>query len=85
MYPTRDTYSGDNVLDGYSDSLFFDMHIFDPKEKRKWVLENRDGISLLGAPVINAGVFKDGSSFLRLAGPLKIDIFASPCILPIKE
>ena len=71
LYPKEEAFPN-----GYYDSKFFDLHIFNTKTKEKRIIENRDGLTFLENVFIDIiRVYIDGSFFIRLKEFTNIDIF----------
>lgn len=68
MYAKEDTRDEDGNLNGYNDSLFCEVHIFDPVNRKKYVTGRHDGVNLFNANMRNVKVFKDGSTMLTTFG-----------------
>ena len=76
IYPTKDTLRDDSdYIDGYDDSLLFDLHIYDLESLTKQIVCGRDQIELR-VPA-NARVFKDGSTMIVIKGPTRITLYQS--------
>lgn len=75
MYAKSDTYDEDGTLNGYRDSLFCEVHVYDTKNDFKYVFINKDGVTLLHANIWQVRVFKDGSTMLILNGSHKLEVF----------
>jgi len=61
---------------GYHDSMFFDLWIFNTDTMEKRFIPNRDGLSFnAGVQIYLSRIFIDGSTLIRLTNPRKVDIF----------
>lgn len=67
LYPLRDTMNEDGELNGFSDALFFETRIFDPKNRTYSICEN-DSVDTLNADVYSIKIFKDGSTMIMFRG-----------------
>lgn len=68
MYPYEDTRNEYGELNGYNDSLFCELHIFDPNTRKKYVTRNHDAVNVFQANVYDIKVFKDGSTMITAYG-----------------
>lgn len=74
LYATSDTTREDGQLDGYQDSLFFDIHVYDQDSKRHGVIaRDCDGLSI-ECPC-SVRIFKDGSTMLFFSTKVQLDIW----------
>lgn len=71
MYPKELAYPN-----GYYDSRFFDLVLFNEEIKEKRTVEGRDGIYFNNETKIKlARIFADGSTLIKFDGYVKIKIF----------
>lgn len=69
MYPHSDTYDEDGELQGYVDSLFFKVDIYDTENMMVYRLKRRfDAVDTYNALLEYVRIFKDGSTMLKFAG-----------------
>lgn len=69
-------YAKENAFpNGYFDSKFFDLHIYNTESREKRIVEHRDGLAFGNDVRINMSrVFIDGSFFIKLKNIESIDI-----------
>lgn len=67
LYSKSDTMSLDGELNGFSDALFFETRIFDPKNRTYSVCEN-DSVDTPDAAINSIKIFKDGSTMIMFRG-----------------
>lgn len=70
-------YTNEN---GYHDSNFFDLHLFNTKKMQKRILTGRDGISFDNAEIIQMRIYLDKSTFVKLRGMHKI-LIHQDCVI----
>lgn len=70
MYPKGLAYP-----DGYHDSQFFDMVLFNTNTKEKRIVENRDGLTFYnGLPgIVRMRIFADGSTVIVFNGTMHVE------------
>lgn len=73
MYAKEDTRNENGDLNGYNDSLFCEVHVFDPLNRKKYVTGKHDGVNVYNAKMRNVKVFKDGSTMLTTYGKHRIE------------
>lgn len=82
MYAKKDTYANDGELEGFVDSLFFRVEIYDPINLIRYHIENfHDSINFNNVSPYEVKIFKDGSTLLaftqdcrfRLLTTLQVD------------
>lgn len=71
LYATKDTRNSDGDLNGYNDSLFFEAHIYDTRNKIKYVRLHHDSIDTGKADLFQVRIFKDGSTLMHFNGNYK--------------
>jgi len=75
MYPKEPAFPN-----GYHDSCFFDLWIFNSETMEKRFFPRRDGLQFLDeARIYIARIYIDGSTLIRLCSPQKVSIFQ--CIM----
>ena len=65
---------------GYHDSNFFDLHLFNTKKMEKRILKERDGISFDNAKIIQMRIYLDKSTFVKLSGMHKV-LIHQDCVI----
>jgi hypothetical protein len=73
LYPKGIAYPN-----GYYDSRFFDLHIFNSTTMEKKVIESRDGLSFSstkGYDISCLKIFADGSTLIKFKSNHSIDVF----------
>ncbi len=78
IYPTADTYDKDGKLNGYRDSLFFELHVYNVNTMTVYKTENKDGVNFDNIPIRGVRVFKDGSFIVMINEPFTLGI--SQCV-----
>lgn len=62
--------------DGFHDSRFFDLWLFNSETMEKRLIENRDGITYdSGVQIYMTRVYIDGSFFIRFMDMIELDIY----------
>src|SRR5690625_4809931 len=75
LYANSDTRNEDGELDGYVDSLFFTVDIYDPVNRIKYTTKSKhDSLDLFNTGVRYVRIFKDGSTLVKFIGDYKIQI-----------
>lgn len=74
LYPVKDTYELDGELNGYSDSLFFNLNVYDPVNMVSWKSKQlHDGIIPFSEIMVQQiKIFKDLSTMISLSGSYKL-------------
>lgn len=78
MYPKRLAYP-----EGYIDSMFFDLHLFNTETMEKRIIESRDELSFESVAIRFTRIYADGSTMFKFKHCCKIDIFQSSIITGI--
>lgn len=82
-YPTKDTINDNNDnAEGFRDSLFFEVKIYDTQEGVYYKLQDCDCIQYYGP--IEQRIFKDGSTMVTINGEVSIHI-GQAVIIEIKD
>lgn len=78
MYPKGLAYP-----DGYYDSQFFDMVLFNTSTKEKRTVENRDGLTFYnGIPyMVRMRIFADGSTVIVFNGTMGLDLLFQDVVI----
>lgn len=72
-YPIGDTQNDkDEELSGYKDSLLFDVHIYNCKEKVVYKSKGHDNIFYCGLSRLSQKIFKDESTMTIIDEPVEI-------------
>ena len=75
IYAKSDTINQDGDLEGFEDSLFFTLKVFNMVSMSYWEVRNRDSVELdrygfaIGADI---RIFKDGSTMIIVDGDIEI-------------
>lgn len=64
LYPTKDTLNTNGKAEGYFDSLFFRLDIYDVENNVKYSIKNRDEVVVLDDLKPHIRIFKDGSTVI---------------------
>ena len=82
MYPREFAFPN-----GYYDSKFFDLVLFNIETKTKRTIHNRDGIDFYSSsvPIQFIRIYADGSTLISFREEMTIDIFQSPVIYPFRH
>jgi hypothetical protein len=74
IYPKYDTYNADGELEGYIDSLFCDIHVYDIERMTKWKSKRtHDGIMpFANLNIDQIKIFKDLSTMICLQGEYRL-------------
>lgn len=75
LYAEDDTYDEAGNTQGYYDSLFFRLDIYDIENKKKYSIGSRDGISILGNVKFDIRIFKDGSTCIFTREEVEIEFW----------
>lgn len=79
MYPKEDTYDESGKLNGYTDAIFCEIHIYDTSNltvyKSQRLHDSLNSFSDLCVQQIK--IFKDLSTLIKLKGTYKINFFTS--------
>lgn len=74
VYATHDTDEGGGVVNGYVDSFYFDVHIYNGKTW--WEITGRDQIEL-NVKDSRVRIFKDGSTMIIIDRPIRFGMYQS--------
>jgi hypothetical protein len=77
LYPKKIAYP-----DGYYDSMFFDLHLFNTFTNEKRIIKNRDGLDFLDIKydIKLIRIYADGSTIITFNSIYKVCIFQSVTI-----
>lgn len=68
IYPTKDTITKEDNIEGMQDCLFFDVHIINFDSNTKYISRNKDHFKC-NVPIRVMAVYKDGSYCIEPEGP----------------
>lgn len=79
IYPKKDTYESDGELNGYTDALFSEIHIYEPHNMTVWKSRRlHDAInSFEDLTVKQIKIFKDLSTMITLSGRYRVSSFTA--------
>ncbi|WP_340032675.1 hypothetical protein NSQ20_12505 [Paenibacillus sp. FSL K6-1122] len=74
LYPVKDTYEENGELNGYSDALYFHLHVYDPISMTSWKSKQlHDGIIPFSEVMVQQiKIFKDLSTMISLSGSYRM-------------
>ncbi|WP_339193763.1 hypothetical protein MKY95_18685 [Paenibacillus sp. FSL P4-0176] len=74
LYPVKDTYELNGELNGYNDSLFFNLNVYDPVNRVSWKSKQlHDGIIPFSEVMVQQiKIFKDLSTMVSLSGSYRL-------------